>query len=822
MLARKFRAVYTEVVAFESRLFASKSDRQGRKIVFRVAQKGFFNSTSADVPTEDEESPAVPLVAHRRKFRPPPFSHGTERPRAQSSELLTMPSLESFEEHFGGGPAQLYPDRHKETSAVINGRLKAFGISSDGRTHQDGLVVEHMGKSLKEPPFADSQAWKETTFPPQNGDSHSDFMRSSIQRGHAGSVGLHIPSGTEGAPEDPEVELADLLDAIPEPPCLPGAFSHPAHIRQGHELAGIGAAFAAMPEEGVHESEEEMGRAGRFSCRDMPGFGGHPNIRWQKNPGRRAGLGLGENADYPLYGAFSDGGLRHEPGARREESAGCKELIPFGDPLDAERMQRTGGFEGDSEELSFRPRGLLSWNEAETLPPELESERNEDPVLSAGRNEADSGGMEVEQKCGARLAVLGEALMCSVCAFGVKLSPEEELYRVVKALEYNPETCEHKICPFFEDPKTGAFWADLSKFETRILQHTEFDEFGNPPESVYPQRKKRKDGERKRGRGAEGRSNRNGNGIDEWPPEHVGRSPRMVRGVETKGGGVNTFRKRAPVEPPSFSFEEHARALELAPSGFRFVIETEPAPSALTLHGCQRHLFGIPPEPVDGSGTRLFHNLPVGPHPPLPSDSPTTTLLKSFFSSPRETAPGGYVSPGETPPGSFSSPRGIPPGGLTVLLFGALDESFGVQLESLGCGIRRYVCVGTDPACHVAVREWWRHYNPSAEAGLKFYADPRDLSAAEIAGLLADGPIDLVVAKDVPASANGNGTFNGGLVGGGEIGGCGFDERSGMPFDGIRAEGEPEAESDEDFSGLFIEFLRILDCIEPLQLVRRG
>lgn len=168
------------------------------------------------------------------------------------------------------------------------------------------------------------------------------------------------------------------------------------------------------------------------------------------------------------------------------------------------------------------------------------------------------------------------------------------------------------------------------------------------------------------------------------------------------------------------------------------------------------------------------------------------------------------------------SPRGIPPGGLTVLLFGALDESFGVQLESLGCGIRRYICAGTEPACHVAVRDWWKHYNPSAEAGLRFYLDPRDLSTSEIAVLLADGPIYLVIAKDVPANANGNGAvYGGGSVGERENGGRGFEYGgSDVPFDGDRDEGRTEPEPEEEFSGLFIEFVRVLNCIEPLQLAR--
>lgn len=527
-----------------------------------------------------------------------------------------MPRRESEGERFEGSSVQQFPDRDRSCSGAVQDRSKSFGtaacesdfLNSGGqqRTSDVGRAVGSMGEGVKGPPFVRSFAETQMNFPLRNvRQRQSDANGSGCQPRRSASVSPPDPAGTEEFLEDPGVELADLLDAPAERPWdVTGGVSHQAQVRQEKEV-GIGSAPTAGLGEVIRVDNGGSAVRVEVPAGDSPGLEKTASFEWRGSLGTWTGLSFQEGA--------AEGGLRQE--VLREEKGECKELIPFGGFLDGETAQFSSGFESDFEELFVRPRGLLPWNDEEGLPLELDSEPNEHAFVSTDRNENGSGGMAIEQKSGARLAVLGEALMCSVCAFGVRLSPGEEAYRVVKALEFNPETREHKICPFFEDAETGAFWADLSKLETRILQHDEFDERGNPPESVHARRKKRKGGEWKRDRGGEGRSDRNDKETEKWGSESMGRTPRIVRGarnvdVFAQGVGFNALRRRAPVEPPGFTPEEHARAVDLAPSGFRFVYETEPEPSALTLHGCQRHLFGIPPEPVDGSRTRQGQLVP--------------------------------------------------------------------------------------------------------------------------------------------------------------------------------------------------------------------
>jgi hypothetical protein len=176
---------------------------------------------------------------------------------------------------------------------------------------------------------------------------------------------------------------------------------------------------------------------------------------------------------------------------------------------------------------------------------------------------------------------------------------------------------------------------------------------------------------------------------------------------------------------------------------------------------------------------RLLHNIPLGGRSQLSNDSPITSVLGPLVSELRETRPAG----------------------ITVLLVGDLDESFGVQLESLGVRIRRSFCIETDAGCHVELRDWWK------ERGLTVYSDVRRVTTSEIARVLDGGPIDLVVARSGPTDGLSN-PMDG-------TDGIGTEEER-------RGQDAAEGGIGEELSGLFIELNRILSNIEQLQIRRIG
>lgn len=148
----------------------------------------------------------------------------------------------------------------------------------------------------------------------------------------------------------------------------------------------------------------------------------------------------------------------------------------------------------------------------------------------------------------------------------------------------------------------------------------------------------------------------------------------------------------------------------------------------------------------------------------------------------------------------MSELRETRPAGITVLLVGDLDESFGVQLESLGVRIRRSLCIETDAGCHVELREWWN------ERGLTVYSDIRRVTTSEIARVLDGGPIDLVIARNGPTDGM-SGPMDG-------TNGIGTEEER----RGLAAEDAAEGGVGAELSGLFIELNRILSNIEQLQI----
>jgi hypothetical protein len=178
------------------------------------------------------------------------------------------------------------------------------------------------------------------------------------------------------------------------------------------------------------------------------------------------------------------------------------------------------------------------------------------------------------------------------------------------------------------------------------------------------------------------------------------------------------------------------------------------------------------------SSCRLLHNIPLGARSQLSKDSPITSVLGPLVSELRETRPAA----------------------ITVLLVGDLDESFGVQLESLGVRIRRSLCIETDAGCHVELREWCK------ERGLTVYSDVRRVTTSEIARVLDGGPIDLVVARNGPTDGM-SGPMDG-------TNGIGTEEER----RGLAAEDAAEGGVGEELSGLFIELNRILSNIEQLQI----
>lgn len=119
----------------------------------------------------------------------------------------------------------------------------------------------------------------------------------------------------------------------------------------------------------------------------------------------------------------------------------------------------------------------------------------------------------------------------------------------------------------------------------------------------------------------------------------------------------------------------------------------------------------------------------------------------------------------------------------------------------------------------MAVREWWKSCNRSADGVLLFYTDPRELSAAEVCKLLDGGAIDLLVAKNPPTSRRGTGNGNGDRSGASADDGGRNERLAGMSTDEER-KGAVKEEPQEEFSELFIELIRVLGTIEPLQLAR--
>jgi hypothetical protein len=320
--------------------------------------------------------------------------------------------------------------------------------------------------------------------------------------------------------------------------------------------------------------------------------------------GMREGLG----ADLTTRGAGNERGLHK--GLIGEEGK-CRERDGF-------RAASRSEDKDKGEERSFFGEGLRSTSPALSwpFPPQFEKGKagfpdlvnsipRETPDGSFEEDKEEGNGDNGHNYNGKFLEGIGKELL-TISAFGV-FCPERGGYTVMRALDFNRATREHKICPFYDTGAKEAYWARLSKLKVRILTEDDFD--GEHPRAFIPRRKKT-------GRNGrwQGRPETESRGWFEGSQERAvgsferGRTARKMESEDVGGevGSVNGHQgQRVPVAaPPPFSPGEHVRALETAPRSFRFVFQTEPEPSAQMLHFYSRHLFGIPPEPIEGTDAR--------------------------------------------------------------------------------------------------------------------------------------------------------------------------------------------------------------------------
>lgn len=335
---------------------------------------------------------------------------------------------------------------------------------------------------------------------------------------------------------------------------------------------------------------------------------------WEETRKRDGLLTFGMREDFRA--GTKTGGTGNECGLQKGligEEGECRKRDEFF------ASSRTSQVRDENKERIFFGEGLRSTSPARSWPfmPQVEKGKAGLPDLLVNsvpretpdgtfEDGKDNGDMNGHNYNGKFLASLEEELLSAISAFGV-FCPDRGGYTVMRALDFNTSTRAHKICPFHGDEETEAYWAPLWKTKVRLLNDNDFDPVSGDPPAFIPRGWKRKlgrDGRRQRILRAGG-----GQQVDQavtsWEVGSFqrGRSARKMESEDVRVG-AGTLNWHPVAAPPSFSPEEHARALETAPRSFRFVFQTEPEPTAQMLHFYSRHLFGIPPEPIEGTDAR--------------------------------------------------------------------------------------------------------------------------------------------------------------------------------------------------------------------------